>query len=162
LTTLIQKSSYADDVWLQSGQDFQTVEGFLGIKYGTLSSMTDSQLQQFVGRRNVIYNFVSTAVNEGGGSIFNSKPLKINFYAPKGTQMLYASDVGAFGKSENEMILQRGGTYEITKIYWGKDATDGNTRKIFVDMEIHPEAGYDLFQQDPNEWTGSKKNYQNS
>lgn len=162
LTSLIQKSTYADDIWLQSGQGFQTIEGFLGIPYGSLSRMTDSQLQQFVGRRNVIYNFISTAVNEGGGSIFNAKPLKINFYAPKGSQMLYASDVGAFKKAENEMILQRGGTYEITRIYWGRDATDGNTRKIFVDMEIHPEAGYDLFQQDPNEWTGSKKNYQNS
>lgn len=159
LTTLIEKSTYADDVWLQSGQGFATIEGFLGIPYGSLSSMNDAQLQQFVGRRNVIYSFLSTAVNEGGGSMFNAKPLKINFFAPKGSQMLYASDVGAFGKGENEMILQRGGTYEITRIYWGTDATDGNRRKIFVDMDIHPEAGYDLFQQDPNEWTGSRKNY---
>ena len=159
LTTLIQKSTYADDVWLQSGQGFSTIEGFLGIPYGSLSGMSDSELQQYVGRRNVIYNFLSTAVNEGGGSMFNEKPLKINFFAPKGSQMLYASDVGAFGKGENEMILQRGGTYEITRIYWGTDATDGNRRKIFVDMDIHPEAGYDLFQQDPNEWTGSRKDY---
>lgn len=161
LTTLIEKSTYDSDVWLQSGQDFQTLEGFLNIPYGTLSKMSDSQLQQFVGTRDRFYQFMSSAVNEGGGSIFNSKPMKINFYAPKGSQMLYASDVGAFGKGENEMILQRGGSYEITKIYWGIDHTDGNTRKIFVDMEIHPEDGYDLFQQNPDEWTGSKKNYRN-
>jgi hypothetical protein len=159
LTTLIEKSVYDQDIWLQSGQNFSTIEGFLGIPYGSLSKMDDAALQQFVGRRNVVYNFLSTAVNEGGGSMFNGRPLKINFYAPRGTQMLYASDVGAFGKGENEMILQRGGTYEITKIYWGKDATDGNKDKIFVDMEIHPEVGYDLFQQDPSEWTGSTKNY---
>lgn len=159
LTSLIEKSTYDSDVWLQSGQGFQTLEGFLQIPYGSLQKMNDAQLQQFVGRRNVIYNFISTAVNEGDGSIFNSKPMKFNIYAPKGSQMLYASDVGAFGKGENELILQRGGTYEITRIYWGIDHTDGNTRKIFVDMEIHPEAGYDTFQQDPNEWTGSKKNY---
>lgn len=103
--------------------------------------------------------FISTAVNEGGGSIFNRKPMKINFFAPSGTQMLYASDVGAYGKGENEMILQRGGTYRISRIYWGTDDTDGGRQKIFVDMEIHPEAGYDLFQQDPAEWTGSTKNY---
>lgn len=162
LTTLIQKSTYPDDVWIQSGQDFQTIEGFLGINRDTLSKMNDSQLQQFVGRESVITNFISGAVNEGGGSMFNSKPLKLNIYAPKGSQMLYASDVGAFGKGENEMIFQRGGHYKITKIYWGKDATDGNRRKIFVDMEIHPEKGYDLFQQDPSEWKGSKKNYRNS
>lgn len=159
LTTLIEKSTYADDIWLQSGQEFQTLDGFLGLPYGTVSSMSDADLQQYVGRRNVVYNFFSTAVNEGGGSMFNRKPMKINFYAPKGSQMLYASDVGAFGKGENEMILQRGGTYEISKIYWGNDATDGNRRKLFVDMEIHPEEGYDTFQQDPNEWTGSKENY---
>lgn len=159
LTTLIQKSTYADDIWLQSGQNFQTLEGFLGLPYGTLRRMSDSDLQQFVGRKNVIYNFISTAVNEGGGGCFNGKPMKLNIYAPKGSQMLYASDVGAYGKGENEMILQRGGTYRITKIYWGTDDTDYGTRKIFVDMEIHPEAGYDLFQQDPSEWKGSRKNY---
>lgn len=161
LTTLIEKSTYADDVWLQSGQGFASLEGFLGIPYGTVEYMDDAALQQFVGRRNVITNFISTAVNEGGGSMFNRKPMKFNIYAPKGSQMLYASDVGAFGKGENEMILQRGGTYEISRIYWGKDATDGNRRKLFVDMEIHPEAGYDTFQQDPNEWTGSRDNYRN-
>lgn len=159
LTDLVGKSSYDSDVWLQSGQGYGTVEGFLGIPYGTLSKMSDDQLQQFVGVKNRMYQFVSTAVNEGGGGCFNHEPLKINFYAPKGAQMLYASDVGAYGKSENEMILQRGGSYKITRMYWGIDETDYNKKKLFVDMEIHPEDGYDLFQQDPNEWKGSKSNY---
>ena len=159
LTNLIEKSSYDSDVWLQSGQDFATIEGFLKIPYGTLSKMDDAQMQQFIGRQNRFYQFMSSAVNKGGGGCFNSKPIKINFYAPKGTKMLYASDVGAFGKCENEMILQRGGSYKITRMYWGIDETDYNKKKIFVDMEIHPEDGYDLFQQDPNEWKGSKKNY---
>ena len=159
LTTLIQKSTYPDDVWLQSGQGFGTLGGFLGVDANKLQRMTDADLQQFIGQRNVLGQFLSTAVNEGGGSIFNSKPVKFNIYCPSGSQMLYASDVGAFGKGENEMILQRGGTYEITKIYWGNDATDGNARKLFVDIDLHPEAGYDLFQQDPSEWKGSTKNY---
>ena len=155
LTTLIEKSTYDQDVWLQSGQGFATVEGIFGLPYGTLQKMSDSQLQALIGREERIYQFISTAVNEGGGGIFNSKPMKLNIYAPKGSQMLYASDVGAFGKGENEMILQRGGMYKITKAYWGIDNTDGGTRKLFIDIELHPEAGYDLFQQDPNEWTGS-------
>ena len=159
LTTLIEKSSYDQDVWLQSGQDFATLEGLLGVQKGTVAKMSEAALQQFVGRRERFYQFISTAVNEGGGSIFNRKPMKFNIYAPKGSQMLYASDVGAFGKGENEMILQRGGSYEITRIYWGKDMTDGGKRKLFVDLEIHVEDGYDTFQQDPAEWTGSKKNY---
>lgn len=159
LTDLIQKSTYDKDVWLQSGQDFDTLAGFLGMPRGALEKMMDTQLQQFVGRENRMHQFISTAVNKGGGSMFNGKPMKLNIYAPKGSQMLYASDAGAFGKGENEMILQRGASYRVTKIYWGKDPTDGNRRKIFVDMEIRLEKGYDLFQQDPNEWKGSKKNY---
>lgn len=159
LTTLIERSTYDNDVWLQSGQGFATLEGFLNIPYGSVSTMSEADLQKFVGRENTIFNFISTAVNEGGGSIFNKKPMKFNIYAPKGSQMLYASSKGAFGKGENEMILQRGGSYTITKIYWGIDTTDGNAKKLFVDLELHPEKGYDLFQQDPNEWTGSTANY---
>lgn len=159
LTTLIEKSTYPDDVWLQSGQGFGTLGGFLGVDANKLQGMTDAELQQYVGQRNVLEQFISTAVNKGGGSGFNAKPVKFNIYAPSGSEMLYASDVGAYGKGENEMILQRGGTYEITKIYWGNDATDGNSRKLFVDLDLHPEIGYDKFQQDPAEWKGSTKNY---
>lgn len=159
LTTLIEKSTYPDDVWLQSGQGFGTLGGFLGVDAKKLQGMTDADLQQFVGRKNVFNQFISTAVNKGGGGMFNSKPVKFNIYAPKGAEMLYASDVGAYGKGENEMILQRGGTYEITKIYWGNDATDGNRTKLFVDLDLHSELGYDKFQQDPAEWKGSTKNY---
>lgn len=159
LTTLIEKSTYPDDVWLQSGQGFGTLGGFLGVDANLLQGMTDAELQQFVGKSSILHQFISTAVNEGGGSIFNAKPVKFNIYAPKGSEMLYASDVGAFGKGENEMILQRGGTYEIARIYWGKDVTDGNKTKLFVDLDLHPELGYDKFQQDPAEWKGSTKNY---
>ncbi len=159
LTSLIAKSTYDKDVWLQSGQNFATLEGLLKIPYGSLQKMSDKELQQFSGNYFRIYQFISTAVNKGGGAEFNRRPMKLNIYAPKGAQMLYASSVGAFGKGENEMILQRGGLYEITKIYWGKDATDGGKRKLFVDLEIHVEEGYDTFQQDPAEWTGSTENY---
>lgn len=54
---------------------------------------------------------------------------------------------------ESEMILQRGGYYTATDVYKG----DGG--KMHVVLELHPEQGYDKFQQDPKEWTGSKKNY---
>ena len=48
------------------------------------------------------------------------------------------------------MIIQRGAYFKITKIERSGSGT------IFVDMEVHPEQGYDLFQQDPAEWTGSR------
>ena len=44
------------------------------------------------------------------------------------------------------MILQRGGTYKITKIYWGKDEVHGG-RKLIVDMELRLENGDNKFQQ---------------
>lgn len=160
LTTLIEKSTYPNDVWLQSGQDFQTVEGTLGIPRGTLRRMSEDQIkQELIGREFELDQFISTAVNEGGGGCFNSKPTKWNIYAPEGSEMLYASDVGAFGKSESEMILQRGGHYKITDVYWGTDETDMGKQKLIFDIELHPEMGYNKFQQDPSEWAGSKKNY---
>lgn len=162
LTSLISKSTYDKDVWLQSGQNFATLEGFLKIPYGTLQKMSDKELQKFVGYGDRIYNFLSTAVNEGGGGMFNMKPMKLNIYAPKGAQMLYASNAGAYGKGENEMILQRGAYYFIDKIYWGKDSTDGGTKKLFVDLEIRIEKGYDTFQQNTEEWTGSTEDFKST
>ena len=163
LTTLCEKGVLPDDIWLQSGQDFQTLEGSIGLPRGVLQRMSESEIQQtLIGTRFEADQFISTAVNEGGGACFNSKPTKWNIYCPSGSEMFYASDFGAFGKGENEMILQRGGTYEITNAYWGIDKTDGNRRKLFVDVELHSELGYNKFQQDPNEWTGSRKNYRNS
>jgi len=29
-----------------------------------------------------------------------------------------------------------------------------------IDVEVHPEMAYDLYQQDVDEWTGSRVNYQ--
>lgn len=46
------------------------------------------------------------------------------------------------------MIIQRGAYYKITKI----EKSNGT---IYIDMEVHPEQGYDLIQQDPSEWKGS-------
>ncbi|MCI7643624.1 MAG: hypothetical protein MST10_04600, partial [Lentisphaeria bacterium] len=53
--------------------------------------------------------------------------------------------------NEAEMIIQRGAHYNITKI-----EKSGGT--IYIDVEVHPEMGYNTFQQD-GKWTGSTKNY---
>jgi hypothetical protein len=57
------------------------------------------------------------------------------------------SGQAAFG-GEAEMIVQRGARYKITKL-----EKKGN--QLFMDVEIHPEKGYKLIQQDPSEWKGS-------
>lgn len=144
LTALIDKSEYPEDVWLQSGQGHRFLEGFLGIGYDTLPTMKDADLQQFIGERREIPQFISTSINRGGGG-YNPGDIVVNFYCPAGSKMLYVQSDGAFGKGEHEMILQRGGQYEITKIYWGRD--DNGSRKLFVDMDLHSELGYNLFDK---------------
>jgi hypothetical protein len=81
--------------------------------------------------------------------------------------MMYAEPFSAYGNgnglswdgvskqknfgSEAEMIIQRGATYRITKIERGKGG------KIYIDVEARLEKGYELIQQDPAEWKGSRE-----
>ena len=143
LTSLINRSSYEDNVWLQSGQRFRSLEGFLGEQYGTIADMSESDLQKFVGIRREIPQFISTSIDRGGGS-YVPGDVMYNIYCPAGSNMLYVQEDGRYGKGEHEMILQRGGTYEITKIYYGYD--DIGQKKLFIDMELHSELGYNLYE----------------
>ena len=163
MTELISRSTYEFEVWLQRGGAATEMDSLLGLSPGTFKSMSEAELQQFVdkfGRRTA---FTSTGVAKGKGF---SGDVIMNVYAPSGTQMMYAEPFSAFGNgggsgwdgispqssfgSESEMIIQRGAYFKITKIERSGSGT------IFVDMEVHPEKGYDLFQQDPAEWTGSR------
>ncbi len=163
MTELISRSTYEFDVWLQRGGAATEMDSLLGLAPGTFKSMSEAELQQFIdatGRRTA---FTSTGVAKGKGF---SGDVIMNVYAPSGTQMMYAEPFSAFGNgggsgwdgispqssfgSESEMIIQRGAYFKITKIERSGSGT------IFVDMEVHPEQGYDLFQQDPAEWTGSR------
>ena len=145
LTSLVSKSKQEVDFWVQSGQNLESLEGMLKIPYGTLRGMTDAQLQQFVGAQKELPQFISGAINKGGGS-YTPGNMLFNIYCPKGSEALYVLEDGYFHKSEHEMILQRGGTYKITKIYWGRDEVHGG-KKLIVDMELRLEKGYNKFQQ---------------
>ncbi|MEY8317743.1 minor capsid protein [Oscillospiraceae bacterium 50-58] len=161
MTDIISRSTYDFDCWFQRGGAASEIESFLGLSPGSFMRMSEAELQQFVGvggRRN---SFTSCGVAKGKGF---SGEIITNIYAPSGTQMMYAEPFSAFGQgsqqswdglkpqsyfgSESECIIQRGAYCEITKI-----EKSGNT--VFIDMEVHPEQGYDTFQQDPNEWKGS-------
>lgn len=163
MTNLISRSSYDEDIWLQRGCGNNAMESFLNLSPDTFGRMSESQLQQFVGQSNRMYSFTSCGVAKGKGF---SGDCILNIYAPKGTQMMYAEPFSRFGNGsglnwdgvkeqssfgyESEMIIQRGASYTITKI-----EKSGGT--IYIDMEVHPELGYDLIQQDPSEWKGSTK-----
>lgn len=156
MTDIISKSSYDFDVWLQRGCGTEAIESFLHLPNGTLGRMTHEQLQQFLGRDGRIYSFTSTGVAKGKGF---SGDVIMNIYAPKGTQMMYAEPFSAFGNGggkswdgispqstfgyESEMIIQRGASYTITKI-----EKSGGT--IFIDVEVHPERGYEFVEDMPD------------
>lgn len=144
LTSLIEKSTYDQDIWVQSAQGEITLETFLGLKPGTLHNMSLADAKQFIGVENKIPQFISGAIEKGGGS-YNPGDMTFNIYCPSGSELLYVRSDGRFGKYEKEMILQRGGTYKVTDIYRGK-GTHGQDEWI-VDLEVHPENGYDKFQQ---------------
>lgn len=145
LTRLVEKSVQDTDFWVQSGQHYATLEGMLKIPYGRLASMTDAELQQFVGKVEQLPQFISGSINKGGGSYAPGETV-FNIFCPKGSEALYVLEDGFYRKMEHEMILQRGGTYRITRIYWGRDEARGG-RKLFVDMELRLEKGYNKFQQ---------------
>lgn len=170
MTEIIEKSTYDHDTWLVRGCDYNAMDSFFGMSESKLRSLTTEQMrEQLVGMSNRITSFVSTGTAAGTG--FSSKPVAMEIYCPAGSEMMYAEPFSHFsganynGKSwdgkkkqtsfgsESEMILQRGGYYTVT------DAYKGNDGKMHIVMELHPEQGYDKFQQDPSEWTGSKKNY---
>jgi hypothetical protein len=169
MTEIIEKSSYDHDTWLVRGCDYNAMESFFGIDASELYSMDTDELKSLVGMSNRINSFVSTGTAKGKG--FSGKPVAMEIYCPAGSEMMYAEPFSAFSSAsynghswdgkkeqtsfghESEMILQRGGYYTATDVYKG---TDG---KMHVVLELHPEQGYDKFQQDPKEWTGSKDKY---
>lgn len=157
LTTLIDKSEYDFDIWLQRGCGSDAIDSMLGIK--NFSRLPVSELQKYVGTGGRQYNFISTGVAKGKGF---DNDIICNIYAPKGTKMVYAEPFSYFSGAsydtkdptnlwngikkqdyfgyESEMIIQRGAYYRITKI-----ERSGST--TYIDMEVVLDKGYDKFQQ---------------
>ena len=156
MTTIIDKSEYDFDIWLQRGCGSEAIDSLLGIT--GFGSMTHADMQKFVGTGGRQYNFISTGVAKGKGF---SGDVICNIYAPKGTKMMYVEPFSYYSGAEystssfdawdgvkkqnnfgyeSEMIIQRGAYYKITKI-----EKSGYT--TYIDMEVRVEEGYDKFQQ---------------
>lgn len=168
MTSLIEKSTYDHDAWVVRGCGYNAMESFFGTSASELEGMGTDELKSLVGMSNRIQSFVSTGAAAGKG--FSGKPVAMEIYCPAGSEMMYAGPFSAYSGATNyddrdgkkkqnysgggfEMILQRGGYYTATDVYKGDDG------KMHVVLELHPEQGYDKFQQDPKEWTGSKSKY---
>lgn len=167
MTSIIGKSTYDHDAWLVRGCGYDAMGSFFGTGASKLGGMGADGLKSLVGTSNRIQSFVSAGAAAGEGP--GRKPVAVEIYCPAGSEMMYAEPFSAFSGAgygewdgereqrsfsrEPEVILQRGGYYTATDVYRGGDG------KMHVVLELHPEQGYDKFQQDPEEWTGPKGRY---
>lgn len=139
MESIINKSYYDKDIWLQRGG------GMVELKKIGLSNYayaTDAEIMALVGKEGTEGAFTSAGVAKGkgfGGNVIT------NIYAPRGTKMMYAEPYSSFGNgsgrswdgiakqstfgSESEIILQRGTTFRVTKV-----EKSGNT--WYIDVEV--------------------------
>lgn len=139
MESIINKSYYDKDIWLQRGGGMVELKKFGLSNY---AYATDAEIMALVGKEGTEGTFTSAGVAKGkgfGGNVIT------NIYAPRGTKMMYAEQYSSFGNgsgrswdgiakqstfgSESEIILQRGTTFRVTKV-----EKSGNT--WYIDVEV--------------------------
>lgn len=114
MTSAIDRCTWDYDVWVQRGVYASTQMFIMNGKKRSIDSMTDAEMKSMVGTVFTDNGFYSAGAGKDTGFL---KSLIINTYCPKGTKMAYMNTKGHYANSEeNEMILQRGYTYRITKV----------------------------------------------
>lgn len=144
MTSIIDKSEYDFDIWVQRGCKRSGMDKFFGVDPRVFDLPEADLAKILVGTTPTEYAFMSTGVAKGKGLNTNSGFL-LNVYAPKGTKMMYVEPFSAFGNGhqrawdgiskqssfghEAEMILQRGTKFRVTKV-------EKSNGIIYVDMEV--------------------------
>ena len=137
--SIIDRSSYDFDMWLQRG------DGMVALKKFGLANWhnpTDADIMGLLGAEGVEGAFWSAGVAKGKGF---SGDIIFNIYAPRGTKAMYCEPFSAFGQGsgrswdgiagqssygyESEILIQRGTKFKITKI-----EKSGGTWYIDVDI----------------------------
>lgn len=129
MTNALDKCEWEEDMWIQRGIDDSKIFKLPGGKtFNYLSDLTETELQQLVGTSFEDKGFYSGGAGKGTG--FEWKTVIFNTYCPKGTKGAYMNIQGHYADSdENEMILQRGYTYRITKV-------EKKGSRFFIDCEV--------------------------
>lgn len=162
MTRFIERSSFDEDVWLRRGCGNEAMESFFGLDFGAMRRMSDTEIEALTGTSNRIMGFLSCGTASESGAGFGGE-VDMRIYVPAGTQAVYAEPFSAYsgasyngknwdGKmwqgdreyefgSEDETIIQRGASYTCTKI-------ERKGYGFYVEMEVHPEDGYDTFGQE--------------
>lgn len=126
MTNAIDKCEWDEDIWVQRGQSAHINCFMINGSKRSISSMTEAERNSLIGTMYVDNGFFSAGAGKGTG--FSGESLIINAYCPKGTKMVYAQYRPGY-KNENEMILQRGYSYRITKI-------EKSGSKYYMDVEV--------------------------
>ena len=156
LTSLLEKSSYDHDMYVTRGGSVAEIMNVFNMTSEDFRNIERGGGDDYIGRSGRMMSFVSTSpIN---GSFYRSPDVKMNIYVPAGSEMIYAEPFSRYDESkcdskkwngtdgtfsfggEFETILQRGGSYTITGIRY-----DEEYGSYYLDMELHPELGYDKF-----------------
>lgn len=144
IESIIDRSSYDFDMWLQRGDGMVALKKF-GLT--NWSNPTDADIMALLGAEGVEGAFWSAGVAKGKGF---SGDIIFNIYAPKGTKAMYCEPFSAYGNGsgrswngiseqssyghESEILIQRGTKFKITKI-------EKSGGQWFIDVDIieqHP------------------------
>ena len=139
ITNALARSSVDQDVWVKRDE----IAAFMDYRFGINLDSFKSDPSKLVGKIGTDESFMSCGSCRNTN--FGYKSVCLNIYAPKGTRMMYCepfSEYGEFKKkwdgvtkpsylNENEVLLQRGTKFRITKAEW--NAAD---QKWYIDMEI--------------------------
>lgn len=140
IESIIDKSSYEHDMWLQRGDDMVALKKFGLANY---NYATDAEIKSLVGAVGTEGAYWSCSVAKGKGLDGN---IIFNIYAPKGTKGMYCEPFSAFGNGarsshwdglakqssfgyESEILLQRGTTFRITKV-------EKSSGTWYIDLEV--------------------------
>lgn len=138
--SIIRKSTYDFDMWVQRGDGMIALKKFGLLNY---DSATDAEIYALVGREGNEGGFWSAGVAKGKGF---SGAVIFNIYIPRGTQAMYCEPFSYYGHGggkswdgvspqssigyEAEILLQRGTKYRVTKVTKSAGGT------WYVDVEV--------------------------
>lgn len=154
LTSIISKSTYDKDVWLQRGCRFGGMDKFFGCSEDLLKNGTQAELEMaLLGTTPTELGFMSCGSSKGSGFHMD---MTLNIFAPSGTQMLYVEPFSGFGNgdkrswdgireqqhfgNELETLLQQGTQFRVTKV-------ERSSRGLFFDLEIISQDNVQLWKK---------------
>jgi hypothetical protein len=144
ITSIINKSTYNFDMWVQRGVGIDSVKGMFGIN---IAGMNPNDVRSsLLGKIGKELAFSSCGVSKGKG--FAHNPVIYNIYCPKGTKMMYLEPFSQYGRgaqspnwdgktkqtrfgNEAEILLQRSTTFRITKVDY-----NSSEHRYYIDIEV--------------------------